>query len=200
MTYESFGDLVLQRLDAFNANTRNMLNIGAVIGISFSLDDIVAVQMRTSDERQQIVKSATSESLEAATNEGILEATEVEGGDEGKTETKYSFYHPVWRRALLHLMLEGRKRDLHRTIAESLEERHVGVDDYMFQTKMFNHWKHSENFEKASEIALRVGQHFEEKLGLPAQSIKLYNDALDLVRDTSDISVGIAGKKVGIVV
>lgn len=198
MTYESFGDLVLQRLDAFEASTRNMLNIGAVIGLSFTLEDLVAVQMRTSDATEYAVRQLTVNSLDAAVTEGILEsqtgATGGDGEDNVRKVTKYSFYHAVWRSALLNLMLEGRKRDLHRTIAESMEEQNMGVDDYMFQTKLFNHWINSGSFGRAAELALTVGKHFEERLGLPAQSIKLYNDALDLVRESNDASVGIGGK------
>ena len=198
MTYESFGDLVLQRLDAFEASTRNMLNIGAVIGLSFTLEDVVAVQMRTSDATEYAVRQLTVSSLEAAVTEGILESRTVAVGGEsenaGKRVTKYSFYHAVWRSALLNLMLEGRKRDLHRTIAESMEEQNMGVDDYMFQTKLFSHWINSGSFGRAAELSLTVGKHFEERLGLPAKSIKRYNDALDLVREANDPSIGIGGK------
>ena len=70
----------------------------------------------------------------------------------------------------------------------------MGVDDYMFQTKLFNHWINSGSFGRAAELSLTVGKHFEERLGLPAKSIKLYNDALDLVREANDPSVWIGGK------
>jgi hypothetical protein len=196
MTYESFGDLVLQRLDSFDASTRNLLNIGAVIGLSFSLDDMVAVQMRASDATEFTVRQLTMKSLEAAIAEGILESRTISSDGEvnGRKATKYSFFHAVWRSAVLNLMLEGRKRDLHRTIAETLAIQNIEIDDYMFQTKLFNHWIHSGNFGKSAELALTVGNHFEERLGLPAQSIRLYNDALDLLRESSDKLIGVGGK------
>jgi hypothetical protein len=175
------------------------LNIGAVIGLSFSLDDMVAVQMRASDATEFTVRQLTIKSLEAAIAEGILESKTVSSDGEvgGRKITQYSFFHAVWRSAVLNLMLEGRKRDLHRTIAETLELQNIDIDDYMFQTKLFNHWIHSANFGKSAELALTVGKHFEDRLGLPAQSIRLYNDALDLLRESSDQSIGVGGKHHG---
>jgi Cdc6-like AAA superfamily ATPase len=196
MTYESFGDLVLQRVDDFDLNTRNMLNIGAVLGLSFTLDEVIAVQMKTSEGQEAAVRSATQDGLREAVKEGIVECKSIPSDEEeGRTVTKYSFYHAVWRTALLNLMLDGRKRDLHRTIAEVLEDKGKGTDEYMFQTRLFSHWVQSGNFVKASELALALGKHFEERLGLPAQSIKLYNDALSLRRENEDVSIGVAGKK-----
>ena len=195
MNYDSFGDLVLQRLDSFDLNARNMLNIGAVVGLSFSLDEVVAVQMRTSDHAEDYVRKHTEESLNAAVEEGILECRTFEGDTEsdGKVTKRYGFYHAVWRTALINLMLQGRKRDLHRSIAESLEEQEVEIADYLFNSKLFNHWIECHDFLKASELALSLGHYFEEKLGLPAQSIRLYNEALGLLKEEnqeSDVIVG----------
>lgn len=187
MTFESFADLVLQRLDSFDFNTRNVLNIGAVIGLSFTMDELVGVQIRTSEGTEEAVRQITKESLQAAVEEGILETRAIcdDESDEGEV-LKYAFCHAVWRTTLLTLMLEGRKRDLHRVIAETLEELDVGSNDYMFQTKLFKHWVCSGNFVKATKLALIVGKHFEERLGLPAQSIRIYNEALDLLRESGE--------------
>jgi hypothetical protein len=173
-----------------------MLNIGAVIGLSFSLDEVIRVQMRTGDGQEVIVRRLTLEALEAAVDQGILETRTVGGehGSGGKEGVKYSFYHAVWRTTLLNLMLEGRRKDVHRAIAESLAQEGKGVEDYMFQTKLFTHWICANDFAKAAQLALTVGKHFEERLGLPAQSIRLYNEALDLLRESSDISIGVGGK------
>jgi hypothetical protein len=173
-----------------------MLNIGAVIGLSFTLEAIVFVEMRTSDGSEDAVRKITEDSLKVAVEEGILERINVGGDNEsdGKILTKYSFYHTVWRTALLNLMLEGRKRDLHRFLAETLEQKDIGVGDYMFNTKLFNHWINSGNFAKAADLAVSLGKHFEERLGLPAQSIRLYSEALDLLRESSDTKTGVGGE------
>ena len=172
-----------------------MLNIGAVVGLSFSLDDLVAVQMRTSDATEDTVRKLAESSLKAAVEEGILEkrVLSADGESDGKPITKYAFYHAVWRNALLNLMLVGRKNDLHRTIAESLEEKELEPGDYISSTKLFNHWVNCNNFTKAAELALSVGKYFEEKLGLPAQSIRLYNEALDLLRETEETGNNVGG-------
>ena len=182
LSYESFGDLILQRLDNFDLATRNMLNIGGVIGLSFTLNDVVAVQQRNSDTNEATIRIHAQTALQVAVDNGILECTEFESEREKPTK-KYSFHHAVWRTALLNLMLEGRKRDLHRSIAETLESQRGEQADYMFNTKLFHHWICCYNFEKAADLGLEVGKHFEERLGLPAQSIRLYNDCLDLLRE-----------------
>jgi tetratricopeptide (TPR) repeat protein len=187
MTFDSFADLVLQRLDSFDFNTRNVLNVGAVIGLSFTLDELVGVEIRTSDGSEEAVRQITKESLQVAVEEGILETRTVCDDESDYREVqKFAFCHAVWRITLLTLMLEGRKRDLHRVIAETLEEMGVESKDYMFQTKLFKHWVSSGNFVKATKLALVVGKHFEERLGLPAQSIRIYNEALDLLRESGE--------------
>lgn len=192
-TFDSFGDLILQRLDSFDQNTRNVLNIGAVIGLSFTLDEIVGVEIRMSDGAEAAIRKLTEESLAAAVEEGILESRDMYDDDNNNDEVKYAFCHSVWRMTLLNLMLVGRKRDLHRVIAATLEEMDMETNDYIFQTKLFKHWVQSGHFIKATEIGLTVGKHFEERLGLPAQSIKMYNEALDLLRVTDEgVSKGIS--------
>jgi hypothetical protein len=187
--------LVLQRLDAFDLNVRNVLNIGGVIGLSFTLDEVVGVEIRTSDGTKGAVQKITEEALGVAVQEGILECKTFVGDNEsdGKPIKKYAFYHAVWRTALLNIMLQGRKRDLHRVLAETLEEQDVGVGNYMFNTKLFNHWTDSGNFGKAAELATVLGKHFQERLGLPAQSIRLYNEALDLLREANRHGNGAVG-------
>jgi tetratricopeptide (TPR) repeat protein len=187
MTFDSFADLVLQRLDSFDINTRNVLNIGAVIGLSFTLDELVAVELRTSDGCEDAVRKLTEEALQTAVEDGILESREMSDEDSDEEEScRYAFCHAVWRGTLLNLMLEGRKRDLHRVIAETLEESETESNDYMFQTKLFKHWVKSGNLLKSTQLALSVGRHFEERLGLPAQSIRIYTEALDLLRESED--------------
>jgi hypothetical protein len=43
-------------------------------------------------------------------------------------------------------------------------------------------------------LALSVGKYFEEKLGLPAQSIRLYNEAVGLLKEPNDTGLGVGGK------
>jgi tetratricopeptide (TPR) repeat protein len=187
MTFDSFADLVLQRLDSFDLNTRNVLNIGAVIGLSFTFDELVAVQRATTDGAIQAVKDLTMEGLNSAIEEGILESREMSDEDSDEEEgARYAFCHAVWRETLLNLMLGGRKRDLHRIIAQTLEDGDFDENDYMFQTKLFKHWVNSGNLVKSTDLAISVGHHFEERLGLPAQSIRIYTEALNLLRETED--------------
>ena len=148
-------------MDAFDINVRNVLNIGAVVGLSFTLDEVVGVEIRTSEGAKDAVKKVTEDALDVAVEEGILERRTVVSDNEsdGQPITKYAFYHAVWRSSLLNIMLDGRKRDLHRVLAETLEEEDVGVGDYMFNTKLFNHWINSGNFGKSAALAIALGNH-----------------------------------------
>jgi tetratricopeptide (TPR) repeat protein len=151
------------------------------------LEELIGVEMRTTDACEDAVRKVTEEALQVAIEDGILECREMDDDESDEEEwCRYSFCHEVWRGTLLNLMLEGRKRDLHRVIAESLEEADVDINDYMFQTKLFKHWVNGHNLIKSTELALSVGQHFEERLGLPAQSIRIYSEALDLLRESED--------------
>lgn len=166
--------------------------------MSFTLDEVVGVEARTSEGTKDAVKTITEDALAEAVKEGILERKTFvcDNESDGQPVTKYAFYHAVWRTALLNIMLEGRKRDLHRVLAETLEDQDVGVGDYMFNTKLFNHWINSGNFGKSAQLAVALGKHFEERLGLPAQSIRLYNESLGLLREArgSETTASIGGE------
>lgn len=73
--FASVGEIILHRIDSFNAFVRNVLNIGAVLGSTFELFELLAVlrQIVGGEEADQLVHTIkTREALELAINEGIL--------------------------------------------------------------------------------------------------------------------------------
>jgi hypothetical protein len=105
----------------------------------------------------------------------------------------YLFSHDVWRSTILDLMLDSRKRTMHRTIAFTLESGCIdGKRDYVSRLRLFAHWKGSGDFVKASALALCVGKMFED-IGLNKQRIRLYNDALDMWKSSDCSDKSIAG-------
>jgi hypothetical protein len=77
-------------------------------------------------------------------------------------------------------MLDSRKRDMHLTIAKTLEKQDgSNNDDYLSRMKLFSHWRASGESEKAASLALSIGRSFEE-LGLQDQSTKVFQDALSM--------------------
>jgi tetratricopeptide (TPR) repeat protein len=215
--FESVGELLLHRIDSFDVSVRNVLNLGAVLGNSFELIEIVAVLQRMSGEDPQLDilrMESTRAALEFAVEEGILymqydteeknDNAEIPFGEsitsmassnphrshrpDGHPSNKfvtYTFCHDIWRTMILNLMLDSRKRDMHRIIALTLEAQHGDdTDDYLSRMKLFSHWKASGESTKAAELALCIGKSF-ESLGLQDQSIKLYEDAIEMWHDKS---------------
>ena len=118
--------MLLLRIDSMDVSVRNVLNMGAVYGTSFALEDVTSVLKEHDDEvsEEEIAREVTK-ALDWAVNEGVL-VLSTSSGEEGRRlpiagndiADTYSFRHEVWKSTLLSLMLESRKRDLHKKIAQ----------------------------------------------------------------------------------
>lgn len=196
----SVPEIILHRIDSFDVAVRNVLNIAAVLGKSFSLKEVTAVLKENHDMQEHILIKEATASLETAINEGILRKEEnQDNDDDSKTgdgtgdgttaadkpeNTVYSFYHSIWQTTILSLMLDARKMDVHKKIALSMEkEKEKDGSDFAFQMKLLGHWKSSGNTTKLTNLALEVGKHFEQQLSMPTQSIRVYEEALDAWKD-----------------
>jgi hypothetical protein len=213
--FASVEELILSRVDAFSPSVRHILNVATVLGSSFELVEVVAIlrQMVSPAARKAIEAEKVRADLDFLVSEGVLRLV-YDGfdkvGDEGTDELQdsllaaptedfwavqelmYNFSHDMWRSAILKLMLDSRKRDIHRIIGLTLEN-HIGnvTSDYLSRMKLFGHWKASGESTKAAALALSIGKSFED-LGLHEQSIKLYKDSLAIWRGT-DEDDGIGG-------
>lgn len=98
-------------------------------------------------------------------------------------ERYFQFSHAVWRKNVLATMLKVRKVEIHRLIAESMERDQVLIleqSDISKLLTLFDHWKACGDFCRAAPLALVVGCRLEE-WELSAQSLELYQDALEMV-------------------
>lgn len=199
------GQLLLQRIDKFSGSGRSILNLAAVLGLSFDVLDLLDVLENQSTAEMicptlQDIGQTVQETLASAVNEGIMHTDYLDESNqeelaaslhsEGMGELQsecgaagtimYSFTHDVWRVAILNLVLDKRKRQLHAAVAITLESYSgdSGVDGYLSQVRVFSHWKQSGNVVKAGTIALDIGKTY-VSLGLHEQSIRLYQEALD---------------------
>jgi hypothetical protein len=222
-SYESLGDLILSRVDGFSASVRYVLNLGAVLGESFRLVEIMDIMHLlhgkffddNADAAFLHVKQAQG-TLQVAVDEGVL-YMEYEGGAEDDLdhssltgavpftprpsesmieEISYSFCHDVWRSSLLDVMLGSQKRETHRTIALMLESRQDTEQllGFLSQTRLFNHWRESGDFVKASSVALLVGTDF-VSLGLYDQSIQILQDAIGMLTLTESMHMDIGDEE-----
>lgn len=100
--------------------------------------------------------------------------------------TFYQFCHDSWRQAVLSLLLDSYKQDMHLHAAKSIESRMLSFDesDYHTKIRLFNHLKLGRDHCKATVVALAVGKSF-MGMSLSLHSIYIYNDTLDMWRSSS---------------
>ena len=100
--------------------------------------------------------------------------------------TFYQFCHDSWRQAVLSLLLDSYKQDMHLHAAKSIESRMLSSDDADYHTKirLFNHLKLGRDHCKATDVALAVGKSF-IVMSLSLHSIYIYNETLDMWRGSS---------------
>jgi len=194
---------MLQRVDGFSGQARNVLNVAAAMGSSFEFAHIVEVISRLNTNygtgKHQIFENAKGGAkivLDQAVQEGILyfeyhssaAFNSWEPQDNlsrcpefgSVEELTFTFTHEAWRATILKLMLGSLKRTIHRAIALTLEAAlDDTMHDYLSHLKLFCHWKGSGDFPKAVSVALDVGKMFED-LGLSQQCIRLYRDTLEM--------------------
>ncbi|KAL3918405.1 MAG: hypothetical protein SGILL_004251, partial [Bacillariaceae sp.] len=197
---------MLNRFDALEASVRKILHTCAVLGMSFSLSDVIRVH-------PEINLSLVQEALDVALSEMILaelggedderstgSRSSAAGGSNSKLgssvgysktssrldlegERNFEFSHEMWRTTVLATLLEARKVKLHRLIALAMEKEVTGdtpeQSDLSRLLTLFEHWKLCGDFSRAAPLALVVGERLNE-WDLVHQCIDLCRDALDM--------------------
>jgi predicted ATPase len=181
----------------------------------FEIITVYQSWLQFDDSQKSYRAKLIMESLNAAVNEGIIEEI-YEGGqldDSEKAEgdvalaedvfgeimfaskqkkldrlanISYRFHHDMWRENILRMMLDSRKRDLHRVIAESLDTdfsvgEEVKVSNYYSMIKLLRHRKLSGNATKTISLALEVGRSL-INVCMSAQALKIFDEAIDMLR------------------
>ena len=163
----------LSRFDALDVRVRKVLQICAVLGLSFELQDVVRVASPEINKRD--IESA----LNTAIDEMILLEQVEDNLDAGSPHTRsvgdsecggrvgdathpaepryFQFSHAMWRQNVLSTMLKSRKVELHRRIAESIENDQSELEqerDISRLLILFDHWKACGEFSKVAPLAL----------------------------------------------
>lgn len=185
-TDNAITEIVLHRVDSFDFAVRSILNVGAVLGLSFTLGGVLSVLEETNDAKDADLRRQTIVSLQFLVNEGILYLGQ-RGARSGLKQanivddcsTTFSFCQNVWRSTVLRLMLGSRKRDVHKMIAISMEcaadENALSVD---YMKKLFVHWHGAGDARKMASVALSINKlHMNDTEHLP-ESIRLYEETL----------------------
>ena len=101
-------DSLMARLDRLGA-ARETLQLGAVLGIDFPYDLLLAVNPLSEDELQRHLLSLTE--------------AELLYGRGQPPDASYQFKHALIRDAAYEALLKSRRRELHARIAQTMEER-----------------------------------------------------------------------------
>ena len=216
--FNTVDELFVYRIDSLEASVRNVLSIGAVLGTSFELLELVAFVRENAggDETGEQTRQ-TCKALESAVEEGILYMSQdINNDDENdfynscaalsvsnlstqsdkhgtaadrqQMPLRFTFSNDVWRSTILNLMLDSRKRDLHLTIADSLQSSlKDDTSDFLSMMNLFAHWKASGSTEQAAKVALSIASSYEE-LYLHTHSIRLLKATLEMWSGMGDIT------------
>lgn len=200
----------LSRFDVLDVSVRKILQTCAVLGLSFSLSDVIEVHPEMDDgdienaleiaademiliehvdEDDEAISLKTDSTGNDATDNKLLGALE---GNISFPDRFFQFSHAMWRQNVLTTMLKERKIEIHRLIAQALEKDEVLVleqSDISRLLTLFDHWKSCGDFCKTAPLALAVGARLEE-WDLCSQSLELYEDALEMSFDTVQRVVG----------
>lgn len=162
---QSVRDVVGQRIVRLGDEPLKVLTTAAVIGRDFDLALLAAI---TGDDEDDLL-----DLLENATKAGIL--AEVPGGDE-----RFRFQHTLARQTLEAGLSEGRRRRMHRKIAEAIEAT-CGDDPGDWVGELATHWfaaTTSVDGDKVTRYARLAGQQAEAALA-PDEAVRWFTMALE---------------------
>jgi hypothetical protein len=115
-------ELVLNRLDSLAPGVRSYLNLGAILGSPFYLDDVIAVLERynnvSAEEKTNVAESAR-DSLQEAVNHGLLNVVSnqlMQGYLQDSMA--YTFSHSMWQETLANQILDEWKDEMRQLVSD----------------------------------------------------------------------------------
>lgn len=188
---ESIMDIFLNKIDGFDLTSRDVLNVGAMLGQTFHYGDVVVILSALSEAKKEDVEKDCDKSVAFLLKEGILVKVECPNSN-----GVYAFNHELWRAIPLRLMLDSRKRDIHRKIALLLEEKVALLTNeeasVEMKEKIFEHWKATGDTTKSVTAALALNDMY-ERSGNVQQCVRVIQESLVLwgwESDTTETRLG----------
>ena len=200
-------ELLACRIESLPSAVRKVLDIGAILGNSFELFELLDV-LKFHDESDEAGGLSHDHigALEAAIEEGILHVSQVILNDD-----EYDFYHSgaalkLWRKpqdlleldnlrqthircafadnswysTTVGLMHASRKVELHRAVAIWLQTKAQGqFSSLSSRTFMLSHWKAAKCWVPAAAVALSIACSYEQ-LDMCSQGISILTSTLEL--------------------
>jgi len=169
---QSVRDVVGQRIARMGDESLKALRAAAVIGKDFELELLAAVTGSDEDDLLDL--------LEAGIAAGIL--AEVPGSGE-----RFRFLHTLTRNTLQAELSEGRRRRLHRKIAEALENA-IGAEPGDRVGELATHWlaaAASVDNAKATQYARLAGERAASALA-PDEAIRWFEKAIESLEEADE--------------
>jgi hypothetical protein len=178
----SVAEIILHRLDSLDISVRSFLNIGAILGRSFTLVDVVRVFQKIREAKEIQVRGQTVEAAIVAIREGILQHPGPQVESNLEDDTVFSFPHEVWYTTLIGLMLGSRKQYLHRLVALSMEDQlsDKDVETMEFRLRLHNHWKLAGDSTRATQSTLHICRQMEVDAELRGDCVILLEETLTM--------------------
>jgi len=169
---ESVRDVVGRRVERLGDQAREVLTLGAVIGRSFELE----LLRRLVD----LSEGRLLDLLEAAVGASLLDESTGQAG-------RFRFVHALINQTLYDGLGPTRRARMHYQVAEALEDLY-GADPGDHVGELALHWRLATmaiDTRKAADYAFRAGQRALDSLA-PAEAVKLFADALELLGPVED--------------
>jgi predicted ATPase/serine/threonine protein kinase len=151
---ESLHDLIVHRLDGLSSSGRNVLETAAVFGREVETDLLECAGLPDAGLMIALQELLAAQVLEACPN-GV-----------------YRFLHDKLREVVYTRLPAGRRRELHRNAALTLETRYSGDEDFARHSpSLAHHWQQSINEDEAEpDRVARALDYLEKSAGQTTQS------------------------------
>lgn len=165
---ETLQELVATRIVRLSPATKQMLEVAAMIGQTFTFPLLRAVL----DAPEETVL----EGLEQAAQANVI-------AEEDAAREAYRFTHPVIHEVLYHAVLVTRRRQWHRKIGEAIEAS-VTLGEHGADDRMAYHFGQAHDGERAIRYLMRAGEAA-MRVFARASAIAYYENALALIEPVS---------------
>jgi DNA-binding SARP family transcriptional activator len=169
---ESVRDVIGRRVERLGAQTRDVLTLAAVIGRSFELELLTRLVSLTEEQLLDL--------LEAAVEASLLDESREQVG-------QFRFVHALINQTLYEALGPTRRARMHHQVAWALEDLY-GPDPGDRVAELALHWRLATmaiDTRKAADYSFRAGQLALDSLA-PAEAVKLFADAVELLGPTED--------------
>jgi class 3 adenylate cyclase/predicted ATPase len=161
----SIEGVITARLDRLEERSREVLQVASVIGRRFQYPVLSGLVP---------ARESLGERLRWLTNADLILSDEIE------REIAFLFKHALTRDVAYETILYARRRDLHRRVAQQIEQLHPDRLDEQLAL-LARHYLYAEDWSPAFDYHLRAGRQAQQRFANP-EAIELYERAIQIAQ------------------